>query len=90
MKSIAEIIKGRRSIRRYKTDTVDDETIHELLELATYAPSAGIATGQDKELMADLGISEEYEMTACIALGYPDESPEMPERKPPHVLKWIK
>jgi len=191
MKSIEEIIKGRRSIRRYRAEPVEDETIHELLELATYAPSGGLAIGQehpwsfvvvknsqlldrlsevgkayslefvkgipplakfgpmfenpdfhlfyhapvlviilgikgdpgamydctlaaenlmlaayskglgtcwiewtkqaaqDKELMAELGISDKYEMVACIALGYPDESPEAPERKPPHVLKWV-
>ncbi|MBC8229219.1 nitroreductase family protein [bacterium] len=69
----------------------------ENLMLAAYGKGLGTCwiewtkqSAQDKELMAELGISDEYEMMACIALGYPDESPEMPERKSPHVLKWIK
>jgi len=192
MKSIEEIIKGRRSIRKYKAEPVEDETVQKLLELATYAPSGGLAFGkehpwsfvviqnremldrlsdvakvytlkliehmpvlerfhpmfenpnfsifhkapvlviilgekgdpaavydctlaaenlmlaayaeglgtcwvewtkqaaQDKDLMTELGISDEYEMIACIALGHPDVSPAIRERKPPHVLKWIR
>lgn len=35
-----EIIKGRRSIRRYKTDPIPEERIASLLEAAMYAPSA--------------------------------------------------
>lgn len=192
MKSIEEIIKGRRSIRKYKAEPVKDETIQKLLELATYAPSGGLAFGkehpwsfivvknremldrlsdvakvytlkliermpvlarlrpmlenpdfnifyrapvlviilgekgdpvavydctlaaenlmlaayaeglgtcwveltkqaaQDKDLMTELGISDEYEMIACIVLGHPDVSPAIRERKPPHVLEWIR
>ncbi|MBN2408946.1 MAG: nitroreductase family protein [Candidatus Aminicenantes bacterium] len=192
MKSIEETIKGRRSVRKYKPDPVKDETILDLLELATYAPSAGLAFGkehpwsfvvikdkvmlnrlsdvakaytlkfienvpafdwfrpscqdphyhlyyhapalvmilgekgspislidcvlaaenfmlaahaqglgtcwvewtkqaaQDKALMAELGIPEGLVIHASIVLGYPDEIPAAPERRPPHVIKWAR
>ncbi len=38
---LIEAIKGRRSIRRYKAQTVPEETIMQIIEAATYAPSAG-------------------------------------------------
>jgi F420 biosynthesis protein FbiB-like protein len=37
---LANLIKTRRSIRRYKTDPIPPETIRRLLEIATWAPSA--------------------------------------------------
>ncbi len=36
---VLEAIKGRTSIRRYKTDPVDDKTIELVLEAARWAPS---------------------------------------------------
>jgi len=36
---VLEAVKGRRSIRRYKTDPVDDKTIELVLEAARWAPS---------------------------------------------------
>jgi nitroreductase len=38
---LTEAIKGRRSIRKYKTQPISDETVTQLVEAATYAPSAG-------------------------------------------------
>jgi nitroreductase len=38
---LTEAIKGRRSIRKYKNQPIADETVMELVEAATYAPSAG-------------------------------------------------
>ncbi len=35
------VIKGRRSIREFKQEPVDVETLEDLIELAMYAPSAG-------------------------------------------------
>jgi nitroreductase len=192
MKSIEETIKGRRSIRKYKGDPVKDETILDLLELATYAPSAGLAFGkehpwsfvvikdkamldrlsdvakactlkfiekvpsfdwfrpycedpnyhlfyhapavviilgekgnpisvfdcvlaaenfmlaahakglgtcwiewtkqavQDKAIMAELGIPDDLDINVSIVVGYPDETRAAPERRPPHVIKWVK
>jgi nitroreductase len=36
-----EVIKKRRSIRRYKPDTVPDEVLNQVLKAAMVAPSAG-------------------------------------------------
>ena len=36
---VLEVIKSRRSIRRYKTDPVDDKTVELVLEAARLAPS---------------------------------------------------
>lgn len=38
---IAEIIKGRRSIRRFSAKEVEDGLVRELIEMACWAPSAG-------------------------------------------------
>ena len=38
---VFEAIKNRRSIRRYKTDPVDDKTVEAVLEAAHWAPSWG-------------------------------------------------
>src|SRR3990170_7134283 len=38
---LQEAIKGRRSIRNFKKQNVPEETITQLIEAATYAPSAG-------------------------------------------------
>ena len=35
-----QLLKSRRSIRRYLTDTVQDDVLHKLLEAAIWAPSA--------------------------------------------------
>jgi nitroreductase len=37
---LSETIRGRRSIRRFKTDPVPRETLDKILELAQWAPSA--------------------------------------------------
>jgi nitroreductase len=36
-----EAIKGRRSIRKFKNQPIPDDTVTQLIEAATYAPSAG-------------------------------------------------
>jgi nitroreductase len=38
---VFEAIRNRRSIRRYRTDPVDDETVQAVLEAAHWAPSWG-------------------------------------------------
>lgn len=54
---LVEALKTRRSVRKYKSDQVPDETIRELIELATWAPSGMnrqpwvFAVVQDRELM---------------------------------------
>jgi nitroreductase len=42
MSSIMDVIRGRRSIRRFKRgEKVSEEDLRKILEVATYAPSAG-------------------------------------------------
>ncbi len=41
MNSIFDVIKKRRSVRRFQRKTVEDEKIRRLLEAAIWAPSAG-------------------------------------------------
>ncbi len=43
MKNLLGIVRGRRSIRRFKPDPVPEEDLVEILEAATWAPSAGNA-----------------------------------------------
>jgi nitroreductase len=38
---LMEALRGRRSIRRYTDLAVSEETVHELLDAAMFAPSAG-------------------------------------------------
>ena len=38
---LLEAIKGRRSIRAFKSQDVPDETVEKLIDAASYAPSAG-------------------------------------------------
>ena len=38
---VFEVIKNRRSIRKYTEVSVEDKVIHELIEAGMYAPSAG-------------------------------------------------
>ncbi|HEY5011890.1 MAG TPA: nitroreductase family protein [Acidimicrobiia bacterium] len=40
MDRVLQVVRERRSVRRYTTDPVDDATVDELLEAAIWAPSA--------------------------------------------------
>ncbi len=44
---------------------------------------------QDKELLAELAIPENYKIVAPVIIGYPKEVPDMPTRKEPKFLKVI-
>ncbi len=37
---LVEAIRGRRSVRKYKSDKIPENTVRELLELAAWAPAA--------------------------------------------------
>ena len=43
-----EVIKNRRSVRKFKSDPVPDEILTEILEAGRYAPSGGHAAGDQK------------------------------------------
>ena len=40
-KEALEVLKNRRSIRKFKAEQVSDEVLHTILEAGTYAPTAG-------------------------------------------------
>jgi nitroreductase len=44
---------------------------------------------KDPELLAELGISDNYRIYAPIILGYPKTIPAMPDRKEPKILKTL-
>jgi len=44
---------------------------------------------EDKEILAELAIPENYKIVAPIIIGYPKEVPSMPPRKDPKFLKVI-
>jgi nitroreductase len=44
---------------------------------------------KDPEIRNELGIPENYRIYAPIILGYPKTIPQMPDRKPPKILKTI-
>lgn len=41
---INEAIRGRRSVREYTEQAVDEQTIHRLIEAAVHAPNAAVDT----------------------------------------------
>jgi len=61
MMSVDDAIKGRRSIRSYKGDKVDEDLVRQIIDAATYAPSAKngqqwrftVLTGESKEKFTD-------------------------------------
>jgi len=57
-----EVIKSRRSTRRFKSEQIDNEILEEIIEAGMYAPSAHGAQGwhftviQDPDLLEELNI----------------------------------
>ena len=49
----------------------------------------GRLIGEDGEARDRLGIPEGDRLVAAIALGYADEIPESPGRRPPQIARWI-
>ncbi|MCE5257792.1 MAG: nitroreductase family protein [Chloroflexi bacterium] len=59
MNETLQVIRRRRSIRRYKTEQIQDEELQAILEAGLYAPNAGdqawhFTVVQNKELLARL------------------------------------
>lgn len=104
-----EAIKGRRSIRRFKPDSVPKEVLERISEmespetsvqsvvaaiqnllLSAYAEGLGASwmTGLvyvAVQINEFLSIRDKILM-AIIPIGYPDESPPFPKRKPHRVV----
>ena len=93
MSELLDMIKTRRSIRKYKSDMVPKEIIDKIVEAGTYA-ATGIGScwihrakeefesEEGKELLKSLGIKGDYVGIGHCVLGYVDgEYPQIPERK---------
>ena len=59
-----EIIKGRRSIRKFKSKEVEKEKIDQLLESARWAPSAGNLSSRVLVLVEDPVVKYELSRAA--------------------------
>ncbi|MCG8633070.1 MAG: nitroreductase family protein [Desulfobacterales bacterium] len=44
---------------------------------------------EDQEMLTELGVPDDCDIIAPIALGYPTQIPPVPKRKPPEILKII-
>ena len=51
--TLSKILRSRRSIRRYKPDSVPEEEISKILEATRYAPSAGNAQSWEYIVLTD-------------------------------------
>lgn len=94
MMSIDEAIKGRRSVRAYKSDEVEESLIIECIEAATFAPSAKngqqwrftVLTGESKDNFTDLYRNELGKLTYDVGSSY--GSCIMMEEAPVVILVW--
>jgi nitroreductase len=92
--SIDDVIKGRRSVRAYKTDTVPEKLIRQVIEAATFAPSAKngqqwrftVLTGASKDKFTDFYRSELDKLDFDVGSSY--GSCEMMEEAPVTIVVW--
>ncbi|MFW9789183.1 MAG: nitroreductase family protein [Candidatus Thorarchaeota archaeon] len=94
MMSIDEVIRGRRSVRTYKSDEVNEDLIRECIEAATYAPSAKngqqwrftVLTGESKDTLTDLYREELGKLTYDVGSSF--GSCTMMEEAPVVIVVW--
>lgn len=89
---IIEIIKSRRSIRKYKQTPVEDEKLNMVLEAARWAPSAGNRQPWEFIVVKDPSIRRKVADIAPYG-GFIAEAPVMiavvvnPEKDPTHCIE---
>lgn len=94
MMSIDEAIKGRRSVRTYKSDEVGEDLVREIIDAATFAPSAKngqqwrftVLTGESKDKFTDMYRSELGKLTFDVGSSY--GSCTMMEEAPVVIVVW--
>ncbi|MHA2352984.1 MAG: nitroreductase family protein [Candidatus Thorarchaeota archaeon] len=94
MMSIDEAIKGRRSVRTYKSDKVGEDLVRDIIEAATFAPSAKngqqwrftVLTGESKDTFTDLYRNELGKLTLDVGSSY--GSCTMMEEAPVVIIVW--
>lgn len=92
--NIDDAIRGRRSIRNYKSDDVKEELVREIIEAATYAPSAKngqqwrftVLTGESKDKFTDMYRSELSKLTFDVGSSF--GSCTMMEEAPVVIIVW--
>jgi len=92
--SVDEAIKGRRSVRTYKSDAVEEDLIREIIEASTFAPSAKngqqwrftVLTGESKDKFMDMYRSELDKLTFDVGSSY--GSCTMMEEAPVVIVVW--
>lgn len=72
-RTTAEVIRSRRMTRRFDPDRpVDDEQLAQLIDLATYAPSAGFSQGWHYLALTDSEVRARFWGAASTTLHDPD------------------
>lgn len=92
--SIDEAIKGRRSVRTYRNDEVNEDLIRDCIEAATYAPSAKngqqwrftVLTGDSKDKFTDMYRKELGNLTHDVGSSF--GSCTMMEEAPVVIIVW--
>jgi nitroreductase len=94
MMSIDEAIKGRRSVRTYKGEDVGEDLIREIIEAATFAPSAKngqqwrftVLSGKAKDKFTDMYRRELGKLTFDVGSSF--GSCTMMEEAPVVIVVW--
>jgi nitroreductase len=94
MMSVDEAIKGRRSVRTYKSDEVEEGLVRECIEAATFAPSAKngqqwrftVLTGESKDKFTDIYRYELGRLTYDVGSSF--GSCTMMEEAPVVIVVW--
>ena len=94
MMSVDDAIKGRRSVRTYKSDDVKIGLVRECIEAATYAPSAKngqqwrftVLTGEAKDKFTDMYRDELGKLIYDVGSSY--GSCTMMEEAPVVIIVW--
>ena len=73
--AVIETIMSRRSIRNYKQEPVDRETMEKIIECGINAPSGQNKQSWEVRIIDDPAIMEEF--NEAMAKGHPDMDPEM-------------
>ena len=71
---ILDVIKSRRSIRRFKSKSVEKEKIQRILEAGKWAPSAGNLQARDVILVTDNNLKNEI-ARAALSQSFISEAP---------------
>ncbi|MFX0107277.1 MAG: nitroreductase family protein [Candidatus Hodarchaeota archaeon] len=94
MMSIDDAIKGRRSVRNYKKEKVEEHLVRDTIEAATFAPSAKngqqwrftVLTGESKDKFTDMYRRELDKSTVDVGSSY--GSCTMMEEAPIVIVVW--